>query len=148
MFQQPNGPANVHHNSEEELRCNLEFHQQGHQMPVTCLKVAGGTVRPAAWTTRSPAAVNAARSLRAELESWPVRAAQLDVTSAKDYRKLRENEGFDDEANHLLLQQELPAVRSGRIVPRLLGLNYTLFTGTHLLSSSCFRPTRSCPVQH
>ncbi|EDS34840.1 sterol regulatory element binding protein cleavage-activating protein [Culex quinquefasciatus] len=105
MFQQPNGPANVHHASEEELRCILEFHQQGHQMP-------------------------------------------LDVTSAKDYRKLREYEqakflsmvkqvkeagatlaiwqrGFDDEANHLLLQQELPAVRSGRIVPRLIGLNYT-----------------------
>ncbi|EDS28496.1 conserved hypothetical protein [Culex quinquefasciatus] len=44
MFQQPNGPANVHHGSEEELRCILEFHQQGHQMPVTCLEVAGGTL--------------------------------------------------------------------------------------------------------
>ncbi|XP_065077845.1 sterol regulatory element-binding protein cleavage-activating protein [Ochlerotatus camptorhynchus] len=33
-----------HHTSEEELRCILEFHQQGHQMPVTCLEVAGGTV--------------------------------------------------------------------------------------------------------
>ncbi|XP_055613989.1 T-complex protein 1 subunit epsilon [Uranotaenia lowii] len=80
---------------------------------------------------------------------------KLDVTSADDYRKLREYEqekflqmvkqvkdagatlaicqwGFDDEANHLLLQQELPAVRwvggpeieliaiatGGRIVPR------------------------------
>lgn len=80
---------------------------------------------------------------------------KLDVTSAEDYRKLREYEqekfltmvkqvkdagatlaicqwGFDDEANHLLLQQELPAVRwvggpeieliaiatGGRIVPR------------------------------
>uniref|UniRef100_A0A182S8H7 T-complex protein 1 subunit epsilon n=1 Tax=Anopheles maculatus TaxID=74869 RepID=A0A182S8H7_9DIPT len=79
----------------------------------------------------------------------------LDVTSADDYRKLREYEqekflemvkyvkdagatlaicqwGFDDEANHLLLQQQLPAVRwvggpemeliaiatGGRIVPR------------------------------
>lgn len=80
---------------------------------------------------------------------------KLDVTSADDYRKLREYEqekflqmvkqvkdagatlaicqwGFDDEANHLLLQQQLPAVRwvggpeieliaiatGGRIVPR------------------------------
>uniref|UniRef100_A0A1Q3F4J5 T-complex protein 1 subunit epsilon n=1 Tax=Culex tarsalis TaxID=7177 RepID=A0A1Q3F4J5_CULTA len=80
---------------------------------------------------------------------------KLDVTSAEDYRKLRDYEqekflgmvkqvkdagatlaicqwGFDDEANHLLLQQELPAVRwvggpeieliaiatGGRIVPR------------------------------
>uniref|UniRef100_A0A182Q8N6 T-complex protein 1 subunit epsilon n=1 Tax=Anopheles farauti TaxID=69004 RepID=A0A182Q8N6_9DIPT len=80
---------------------------------------------------------------------------KLDVTSAEDYRKLREYEqekflqmvkqvkdagatlaicqwGFDDEANHLLLQQQLPAVRwvggpeieliaiatGGRIVPR------------------------------
>uniref|UniRef100_A0A182PCM4 T-complex protein 1 subunit epsilon n=1 Tax=Anopheles epiroticus TaxID=199890 RepID=A0A182PCM4_9DIPT len=80
---------------------------------------------------------------------------KLDVTSADDYRKLREYEqekflqmvkqvkdagatlaicqwGFDDEANHLLLQQKLPAVRwvggpeieliaiatGGRIVPR------------------------------
>lgn len=80
---------------------------------------------------------------------------KLDVTSAEDYRALREYEqekftqmvkqvkdagatlaicqwGFDDEANHLLLQQELPAVRwvggpeieliaiatGGRIVPR------------------------------
>lgn len=80
---------------------------------------------------------------------------KLDITSAEDYRKLRDYEqqkfleivkqvkdagatlaicqwGFDDEANHLLLQQELPAVRwvggveieliaiatGGRIVPR------------------------------
>lgn len=80
---------------------------------------------------------------------------KLDVTSVEDYRKLREYElktfedmvqsvkdkganlvicqwGFDDEANHLLLQKELPAVRwvggpeieliaiatGGRIVPR------------------------------
>ncbi|EDS28413.1 sterol regulatory element binding protein cleavage-activating protein [Culex quinquefasciatus] len=136
MFQQPNGPANVHHASEEELRCILEFHQQGHQMPVTCLEVAGGTVRPA------PA------------------KAQLDVTSAKDYRKLREYEqakflsmvkqvkeagatlaiwqrGFDDEANHLLLQQELPAVRSGRIVPRLIGLNYTHEVELKATSMTC-----------
>lgn len=43
MFQ--NGPSSGnHHASEEELRCILEFHQQGHQMPVTCLEVAGGTV--------------------------------------------------------------------------------------------------------
>lgn len=80
---------------------------------------------------------------------------KLDITSAEDYRALREYEqekfvlmvkqvkdagatlaicqwGFDDEANHLLLQHELPAVRwvggpeieliaiatGGRIVPR------------------------------
>lgn len=80
---------------------------------------------------------------------------KLDVASVEDYRKLREYEkekfesmvdmvkdvganvvicqwGFDDEANHLLLQKELPAVRwvggpeieliaictGGRIVPR------------------------------
>ncbi|KZV97473.1 T-complex protein 1 epsilon subunit [Exidia glandulosa HHB12029] len=80
---------------------------------------------------------------------------KLDITSADEYRKLREYEhktfedmikrvkdaganlvmcqwGFDDEANHLLLQNELPAVRwvggpeielvaiatNGRIVPR------------------------------
>ncbi|EDS38164.1 conserved hypothetical protein [Culex quinquefasciatus] len=44
MFQQPNGPASVHHASEEELRCVLEFHQQGPQMPETCREVAGETV--------------------------------------------------------------------------------------------------------
>ncbi|XP_058460282.1 sterol regulatory element-binding protein cleavage-activating protein isoform X2 [Malaya genurostris] len=33
-----------YHTSEEELRCILEYHQQGHQMPVTCLEVAGGIV--------------------------------------------------------------------------------------------------------
>jgi T-complex protein 1 subunit epsilon len=80
---------------------------------------------------------------------------KLDVTSVEDYKKLREYErakfeemvdqvkktgcnlvvcqwGFDDEANHLLLQRELPAIRwvggpeieliaiatGGRIVPR------------------------------
>lgn len=80
---------------------------------------------------------------------------KLDVTSVEDYRNLRKYEqekfeemvqrvkdsgaglaicqwGFDDEANHLLLQRELPAVRwvggpeieliaiatGGRIVPR------------------------------
>ena len=80
---------------------------------------------------------------------------KLDVTNVEDYRKLRQYEadkfeemvkqvkdagctlaicqwGFDDEANHLLLQRELPAVRwvggpeieliaiatGGRIVPR------------------------------
>lgn len=80
---------------------------------------------------------------------------KLDVTSVEDYRKLRKYEqekfvemvdqvknvgatlaicqwGFDDEANHLLLQKELPAIRwvggpeieliaiatGGRIVPR------------------------------
>ncbi|EDS43709.1 sterol regulatory element binding protein cleavage-activating protein [Culex quinquefasciatus] len=32
MFQKSNGP---------DRRCILEFHQQGHQMPVTCLEVAG-----------------------------------------------------------------------------------------------------------
>jgi len=85
---------------------------------------------------------------------------KLDVTSVEDYKKLREYEkekfdemvnqvkdagatlaicqwGFDDEANHLLLQRELPAVRwvggpeieliaiatGGRIVPRFQELN-------------------------
>uniref|UniRef100_A0A0K8TXH8 T-complex protein 1 subunit epsilon n=2 Tax=Bactrocera latifrons TaxID=174628 RepID=A0A0K8TXH8_BACLA len=85
----------------------------------------------------------------------PKTKPKLDVTSAEDYRALREYEqekfvnmvkqvkdagatlaicqwGFDDEANHLLLQYELPAVRwvggleieliaiatGGRIVPR------------------------------
>ncbi|CAH1775053.1 unnamed protein product [Owenia fusiformis] len=85
---------------------------------------------------------------------------KLDVTSVEDYKKLREYErqtfekmvkevkdtganlvicqwGFDDEANHLLLQNELPAVRwvggpeieliaiatGGRIVPRFSELN-------------------------
>merc|ERR1711988_1316716 len=85
---------------------------------------------------------------------------KLDVTSVEDYRKLREYEkekfdemvkqvkdagatlaicqwGFDDEANHLLLQRELPAVRwvggpeieliaiatGGRIVPRFQELS-------------------------
>merc|ERR1712186_300441 len=85
---------------------------------------------------------------------------KLDVTNAEDYRKLRQYEiekfnemvsqvkdagatlaicqwGFDDEANHLLLQRELPAVRwvggpeieliaiatGGRIVPRFQELS-------------------------
>merc|ERR1712154_666816 len=85
---------------------------------------------------------------------------KLDVTNAEDYRKLRQYEaekfdemvsqvkdaganlaicqwGFDDEANHLLLQNELPAVRwvggpeieliaiatGGRIVPRFQELS-------------------------
>merc|ERR1712112_109130 len=85
---------------------------------------------------------------------------KLDVTSVEDYKKLREYEkekfqdmvkqvkdaganlaicqwGFDDEANHLLLQNELPAVRwvggpeieliaiatGGRIVPRFQELS-------------------------
>ena len=84
----------------------------------------------------------------------------MDVTSVEDYKKLREYEkekfdemvkqvkdagatlaicqwGFDDEANHLLLQRELPAVRwvggpeieliaiatGGRIVPRFQELS-------------------------
>lgn len=85
---------------------------------------------------------------------------KLDVTSVEDYKKLREYEkekfdemvkqvkdagatlaicqwGFDDEANHLLLQRDLPAVRwvggpeieliaiatGGRIVPRFQELS-------------------------
>merc|ERR1712025_1152779 len=85
---------------------------------------------------------------------------KLDVTNVEDYKKLREYEkecfetmvkqvkdaganlaicqwGFDDEANHLLLQNELPAVRwvggpeieliaiatGGRIVPRFQELS-------------------------
>lgn len=39
MLQIAGAPA-----GEEELRCILEFHQQGHRMPVTCLEVASGTV--------------------------------------------------------------------------------------------------------
>ncbi|KAL9694253.1 hypothetical protein quinque_013538 [Culex quinquefasciatus] len=101
MLQQLNGPASVHHALEKELHCILEFHQQG---------------------TGGPAG-----DVSGNLVSWPVRA-QLDVTSAEDYRKLREYEQekflsmvkqvkdagatfairqrrFDDEANHLLLQQ-------------------------------------------
>ncbi|KAL9695773.1 hypothetical protein quinque_015058 [Culex quinquefasciatus] len=52
MFQQPNGPASIHHASEKELRCILEFHQHGPH----------GEGVPA-W------------SLRADLVAWPVRAA-------------------------------------------------------------------------
>ncbi|CAK6971238.1 T-complex protein 1 subunit epsilon [Scomber scombrus] len=72
---------------------------------------------------------------------------KLDVTSVEDYKALQKYEkekfeemikqwGFDDEANHLLLQNELPAVRwvggpeieliaiatGGRIVPRFCEL--------------------------
>ncbi|XP_061509303.1 sterol regulatory element-binding protein cleavage-activating protein [Anopheles gambiae] len=36
------GPGS--HSASEELRCLLEFQQQGHQQPVTCLEVAGNTV--------------------------------------------------------------------------------------------------------
>ncbi|XP_049292786.1 sterol regulatory element-binding protein cleavage-activating protein isoform X1 [Anopheles funestus] len=32
------------HSDSEELRCLLEFQQQGHQQPVTCLEVVGNTV--------------------------------------------------------------------------------------------------------
>merc|ERR1719265_2851581 len=87
---------------------------------------------------------------------------KLDIRTAEDYKKLHDNEqkyfrdqirlikeaganlaicqwGFDDEANHLLYQQKLPAVRwvggveleliaiatGGRIVPRFQELNET-----------------------
>lgn len=90
----------------------------------------------------------------------PKTTHKLDVTSVEDYRKLRKYEaekfdemvkqvkdagatlaicqwGFDDEANHLLLQRQLPAVRwvggpeieliaiatGGRIVPRFQELS-------------------------
>ncbi|EDS43797.1 vesicle associated protein [Culex quinquefasciatus] len=72
IFQQSNGPASVHHTSVKELRCILEFHQQGPQMPETCRELAGETVMTGSMDyTGIPA-----RSLRADL----------------DYRKIREYE--------------------------------------------------------
>ena len=82
---------------------------------------------------------------------------KLDITSVEDYRKLREYEkakfeemvdqvkktgcnlvicqwGFDDEANHLLLQRELPAIRwvgGPEIEVNIFGLFKCLFLFTN-----------------
>ncbi|KAL9705670.1 hypothetical protein quinque_009188 [Culex quinquefasciatus] len=88
-FQQPNGPARVHHASEEELRGIQVFHQQGHQN------------RNRHDRQHGPHGVVVVKeshqlqfTLHGHLVSWPVRAAesQLDVTSTDDYRKMREYE--------------------------------------------------------
>lgn len=104
---------------------------------------------------------------------------KLDVTSAEDYRALRKYEaekfsemvnqvkdagatlaicqwGFDDEANHLLLQRELPAVRwvggpeieliaiatGGRIVPRFQELSADKLGSAGLVREISFGTTK------
>ncbi|CAH3017441.1 unnamed protein product [Porites evermanni] len=104
---------------------------------------------------------------------------KLDVTSVEDYQKLREYEkekfeemvkqvkdtganlaicqwGFDDEANHLLLQNELPAVRwvggpeieliaiatGGRIVPRFSELTTEKLGKAGLVKELSFGTTK------
>merc|ERR1712242_569868 len=104
---------------------------------------------------------------------------KLDVTNAEDYRKLRQYEaekfdemvsqvkeaganlaicqwGFDDEANHLLLQRELPAVRwvggpeieliaiatGGRIVPRFQELSADKLGNAGLVREISFGTTK------
>jgi len=104
---------------------------------------------------------------------------KLDITSVEDYRKLREYEltkfenmvqtvkdqganlvicqwGFDDEANHLLLQKELPAVRwvggpeieliaiatGGRIVPRFEELTPEKLGKAGIVREMCFGTTK------
>merc|ERR1711953_628805 len=104
---------------------------------------------------------------------------KLDVTSVEDYKKLREYEkekfdemvkqvkdagctlaicqwGFDDEANHLLLQRELPAVRwvggpeieliaiatGGRIVPRFQELSADKLGNAGIVRELCFGTTK------
>ncbi|GFO30319.1 T-complex protein 1 subunit epsilon [Plakobranchus ocellatus] len=104
---------------------------------------------------------------------------KLDVTSVEDYQKLREYEkekfesmvqmvketganlvicqwGFDDEANHLLLQRELPAVRwvggpeieliaiatGGRIVPRFEELTQEKLGKAGIVRELSFGTTR------
>merc|ERR1712018_19104 len=104
---------------------------------------------------------------------------KLDVTNAEDYRKLRQYEaekfdemvkqvkdagatlaicqwGFDDEANHLLLQRELPAVRwvggpeieliaiatGGRIVPRFQELSADKLGNAGTVRELCFGTTK------
>merc|ERR1719507_933907 len=104
---------------------------------------------------------------------------KLDVTNAEDYRKLRQYEiekfdemvkqvkdagatlaicqwGFDDEANHLLLQRELPAVRwvggpeieliaiatGGRIVPRFQELTADKLGSAGTVRELCFGTTK------
>jgi len=104
---------------------------------------------------------------------------KLDVTNAEDYRKLRQYEtekfnemvsqvkdaganlaicqwGFDDEANHLLLQRDLPAVRwvggpeieliaiatGGRIVPRFQELSPEKLGTAGVVREICFGTTK------
>ncbi|KAK3927931.1 T-complex protein 1 subunit epsilon [Frankliniella fusca] len=104
---------------------------------------------------------------------------KLDVTSVDDYKELRKYEvetflkmvqqvkdagatlaicqwGFDDEANHLLLQKELPAVRwvggpeieliaiatGGRIVPRFEELTPEKLGHAGLVRELCFGTTK------
>jgi len=104
---------------------------------------------------------------------------KLDVTSVEDYRQLRKYEaekfdemvaqvkeagatlaicqwGFDDEANHLLLQRELPAVRwvggpeieliaiatGGRIVPRFQELSADKLGSAGLVRELSFGTTK------
>jgi len=104
---------------------------------------------------------------------------KLDVTSVEDYKKLRAYEketfekmvddvkaagatlaicqwGFDDEANHLLLQRDLPAVRwvggpeieliaiatGGRIVPRFQELNTAKLGTAGLVREMTFGTTK------
>jgi len=104
---------------------------------------------------------------------------KLDVTSVEDYKKLREYEkekfeemvkqvkdtganlvicqwGFDDEANHLLLQSQLPAVRwvggpeieliaiatGGRIVPRFSELTKEKLGSCGVVKELSFGTTR------
>merc|ERR1711983_192983 len=104
---------------------------------------------------------------------------KLDVTSVEDYRNLRKYEaekfeemvkqvkdagctlaicqwGFDDEANHLLLQRELPAVRwvggpeieliaiatGGRIVPRFQELSTDKLGSAGLVKEMSFGTTK------
>jgi len=104
---------------------------------------------------------------------------KLDVTSVEDYKKLRAYEketfekmvddvkaagatlaicqwGFDDEANHLLLQRDLPAVRwvggpeieliaiatGGRIVPRFQELNSAKLGTAGLVREMTFGTTK------
>lgn len=104
---------------------------------------------------------------------------KLDVTNAEDYRELRQYEtekfnemvsqvkeaganlaicqwGFDDEANHLLLQRELPAVRwvggpeieliaiatGGRIVPRFQELTADKLGSAGTVRELCFGTTK------
>merc|ERR1712002_1332631 len=115
---------------------------------------------------------------------------KLDVTSVEDYKKLREYEkekfeemvkqvqdtganlvicqwGFDDEANHLLLQNQLPAVRwvggpeieliaiatGGRIVPRFEELTTEKLGSAGIVRELSFGTTKDhmlvieeCPV--
>merc|ERR1739844_62182 len=104
---------------------------------------------------------------------------KLDVTSVEDYRNLRKYEaekfdemvkqvkdsgttlaicqwGFDDEANHLLLQRELPAIRwvggpeieliaiatGGRIVPRFQELSADKLGNAGTVRELCFGTTK------